>query len=221
MSWTADWRPLSASENLSTSADPATVTRGPVDESQTVVQAKVDLPDIDFPSTRYYWTVVPVDYQVQPDQRRTSSKERRVRRCRDRRRMPARRVASRASARRATASAPATAREPRSSRACQPGRTLPQLDASATHGLLHAARRVGARDRSHRLSGAVVEVAVPMARHRSGEDVRDLGDPHPSVGDVVLPDPRSQPDADRRAEMAWSSPVAIKVATPKFTISGG
>ena len=39
---------------------------GTTDESQSVVQARVDLPDVDFPSTRYYWTVVPVDFQTNP-----------------------------------------------------------------------------------------------------------------------------------------------------------
>ena len=33
---------------------------GPADESASVVGTRVDLPDIDFPTTRYYWTVVPV-----------------------------------------------------------------------------------------------------------------------------------------------------------------
>ena len=35
-----------------------------MDESSTVVGTRVDLPDIDFPTTRYYWTVVPVVWAV-------------------------------------------------------------------------------------------------------------------------------------------------------------
>jgi len=35
-------------------------TAGTTDPSQIVASAKVDLPDLNFPTTRYYWTVVPV-----------------------------------------------------------------------------------------------------------------------------------------------------------------
>jgi len=73
ITWSADWRPMTASETLSTSTTGTTTTGtstattdAPADESQSVVQARVDLPDIDFPSTRYYWTVVPVQFQTNP-----------------------------------------------------------------------------------------------------------------------------------------------------------
>jgi len=67
LTWSADWRPLTATESSSTTtAATPPPTDGPTDESQTVVQARVDLPDIDFPSTRYFWTVVPVVYAVNP-----------------------------------------------------------------------------------------------------------------------------------------------------------
>lgn len=76
VSWTADWRPLLASESIveqqeSASTDPTVAS----DESKNVVQARVDLPDVDFPSTRYYWTVVPVDFQKNPTYDEDSAKE--------------------------------------------------------------------------------------------------------------------------------------------------
>ncbi len=49
---TADGAQVVPNENTK-GVDGATDTR-------TVVNAKIDLPDIDFPTTRYYWTVVPV-----------------------------------------------------------------------------------------------------------------------------------------------------------------
>lgn len=65
ITWLADWRPMVASESK-TVVSSAPPVGGPTDESQTIVQARVDLPDIDFPSTRYFWTVVPVDFRVNP-----------------------------------------------------------------------------------------------------------------------------------------------------------
>jgi hypothetical protein len=66
----ADWRKVVASETkVTTSGSGSTTTTDPStgeDESKTVVQARVDLPDIDFPSTRYYWTVVPVEFLTNP-----------------------------------------------------------------------------------------------------------------------------------------------------------
>ncbi len=80
--WTTDWRPIVTNESQvtastsssgsgatgsggSTASDPNAASGNP-DESQTVVGATVDLPDIDFPTTRYYWTVVPVIWAEYP-----------------------------------------------------------------------------------------------------------------------------------------------------------
>src|SRR4029077_7804779 len=56
------WRPIVSNEV----ADGGGTTAGAAttDESATVVGTRVDLPDIDFPTTRYFWTVVPVTWQV-------------------------------------------------------------------------------------------------------------------------------------------------------------
>ncbi|MGL6278709.1 MAG: hypothetical protein ACRC50_04040 [Gaiella sp.] len=67
-----DWRAVVSSETrsaeTSTGGTPATGSEaGPVDESLTLVGSKVDLPDIDFPTTRYYWTVVPVTVATNAD----------------------------------------------------------------------------------------------------------------------------------------------------------
>ncbi|MFN8222928.1 MAG: hypothetical protein U0R50_06705 [Gaiellales bacterium] len=78
--WSADWRRLVASETIPDTAaasngTTSTEPSAPVDESANVVQARVDLPDIDFPSTRYYWTIVPVDFQANPTYDADSAKE--------------------------------------------------------------------------------------------------------------------------------------------------
>jgi hypothetical protein len=69
-----DWRPVVASESRgstgaagSTTVDP----NAPVDESASQLGSKVDLPDIDFPTTRYYWTVVPVQIAKNADETKT------------------------------------------------------------------------------------------------------------------------------------------------------
>lgn len=73
-----DWRAVVSSETRdasgstagSTSGSSGTTT-GPVDESATLLGSKVDLPDIDFPTTRYYWTVVPVKLATNADGTKT------------------------------------------------------------------------------------------------------------------------------------------------------
>ncbi len=65
ITWLADWRAVVASETTPASAAPTSTSTDP-DESQTVVQARVDLPDLTFPSTRYFWTVVPVAFLTNP-----------------------------------------------------------------------------------------------------------------------------------------------------------
>ena len=44
----------------------ASGSAGTTDPNQIVVGAKVDLPDLNFPTTRYYWTIVPVVIFVDP-----------------------------------------------------------------------------------------------------------------------------------------------------------
>ena len=72
--FTNDWRPVTASESRSStpgsasgSTSGSTETSGSGDDS-SVIGARVDLPDIDFPTTRYYWTVVPVVLTSSPDE---------------------------------------------------------------------------------------------------------------------------------------------------------
>ena len=196
-------------------------TDGPVDESQTVVQAKVDLPDIDFPSTRYYWTVVPVDFQYNPTNDTTSSKEKKgyvdVETPQDA--CQAGRVASfgKESDGVRTGNGAGT---PFVSGLSPDGRFLNSTRARPTvYSTPLVAWQPATGATAYQVQWS--KTRYPWRAARNGEDVRHLGDPQPSVGHVVLPDPRSQPDADPTAEMAWSLPVAIKVAAPKFTISGG
>lgn len=77
-----DWRSVVASETRSTDAAGSSagsagsgsngaVETGPVDESLTLLGSRVDLPDIDFPTTRYYWTVVPVTISTNADGTKT------------------------------------------------------------------------------------------------------------------------------------------------------
>ena len=60
-----------AKEGPTFGADGATLvtneaTSGSTDATQVALGAKVDLPDLNFPTTRYYWTVVPVVILVDP-----------------------------------------------------------------------------------------------------------------------------------------------------------
>ena len=66
----ADWRPVHGERGSDVGRrnrnTRAAVHRRNDGRVQTVVQARVDLPDVDFPSTRYFWTVVPVAFQTNP-----------------------------------------------------------------------------------------------------------------------------------------------------------
>jgi hypothetical protein len=62
--WSNDWRPIVSNEISTGTGATATAPGTDVDESATVIGTRVDLPDIDFPTTRYYWTIVPVTWQV-------------------------------------------------------------------------------------------------------------------------------------------------------------
>jgi uncharacterized membrane protein YgcG len=84
--WSNDWRPITSNEVAATAGGSSGGTGGSsgtsgssssssggsgsstgggtIDESASVVGTRVDLPDIDFPTTRYYWTVVPVVWAV-------------------------------------------------------------------------------------------------------------------------------------------------------------
>jgi hypothetical protein len=62
--WSNDWRKITSNEIPLAAAGGTTTAPSTDDESATVVGTRVDLPDIDFPTTRYYWTVVPVTWKV-------------------------------------------------------------------------------------------------------------------------------------------------------------
>jgi len=57
----------SVTQSGSSGAAAASGSAGTTDASQIVTGAKVDLPDLNFPTTRYYWTVVPVVIYVDPN----------------------------------------------------------------------------------------------------------------------------------------------------------
>ena len=58
----ADYVPFVTNEAVKSAAKDSKAAEGTsADPSQLVKGAKVDLPDTGFPTTRYYWTVVPVD----------------------------------------------------------------------------------------------------------------------------------------------------------------
>jgi len=65
----ADGSAITTNESVgsdSSSSGSSTGSTGTTDPSQVVTAAKVDLPDLNFPTTRYYWTVVPVVIYVDP-----------------------------------------------------------------------------------------------------------------------------------------------------------
>jgi hypothetical protein len=79
----ADWRPVVASETRGGTGAPTGGSSGgttvdpnaPVDESSSQLGAKVDLPDVDFPNTRYFWTVVPVEIASNADETKTGYRD--------------------------------------------------------------------------------------------------------------------------------------------------
>ena len=101
-----------------------------------------------------------------------------------------------------------------------PERAVADDDRTTADRVLDAARRLEARHRSHRVSGAVVALEVPVAR--DGDRSRPTRHRHCSTsapepgttGFAVSTRPRSA-----AAEMAWSAPVRVKVARPTFSIS--
>jgi len=63
----ADGAAITTNETVASSDSGSTDgSAGTTDPSQIVTGAKVDLPDLNFPTTRYYWTVVPVVIYVDP-----------------------------------------------------------------------------------------------------------------------------------------------------------
>ncbi len=217
VAWTADWRPFTATETVPASTTTApTTTDGPVDESQTVVQARVDLPDVDFPSTRYYWTVVPVDNQVNPSDE--------------------------------TKFGYVDVETPQD--ACQAGRVAsfgkesdgvrtgnssgtPFVSGLAPNGRFM--NSTGARPTVYSTPLVAWEPATGATAYqvqwsKTRYPWRAAGTVKTFATSMILSLPsgtwyyriRGLNQAQiRRAEMAWSAPVALKVATPKFTISGG
>jgi hypothetical protein len=220
VSWSADWRPVLASENITTSAEPV-ATEGPVDESQTVVQAKVDLPDIDFPSTRYYWTVVPVDFVYNPTNDSTSSKEKKgfvdIESPQDA--CQAGRVASfgKESAGVRTGNGSGT---PFVSGLSPDGRFLNSTHPRPT---VYSTPLVA-------WEPAVGATAYQVEWSKTRYPWRATGAVKTFATSAILTLPSGtwyyrirglNQTQMRRAEMAWSSPVALKIAAPRFTISGG
>ena len=101
--WSNDWRPIVSNEVADSTAAGGRDGRRDADPTTSrahVIGTRVDLPDIDFPTTRYYWTVVPVTWKVNDSDPTIKSAGGTPRR----RRTPAPRAASRASARRASRS---------------------------------------------------------------------------------------------------------------------
>jgi hypothetical protein len=218
--WTADWRALSASENLLTApVDAAPGTSA--DESQTIVQAKVDLPDIDFPSTRYYWTVVPVDFQENPTNDALSSKPK---------------VGF------------VDVESPQD--ACQAGRyasfgkesagvrTGNGAGAPFLSGLSPDGRFLNSTHPRPTVYStplvawepAIGATAYQVQWSKSRYPWRAAGTVKTFATSAILNLPSGtwyyrirglNQTQIRRAEMAWSAPVPLRVAAPKFTISGG
>jgi hypothetical protein len=220
VSWSADWRPLLASENLSAStATPP--PDAPVDESQTVVQAKVDLPDIDFPSTRYFWTVVPVDFQENPTNDTLAAKEKKgfvdIESPQDA--CQAGRVAS-------------FGKESDGVRTGN-GAGTPFVSGLSPNGRFLNSTRARPTVYSTPLVAwepATGATAYQVQWSKTRYPWRAAGTVKTFATSAILSLPsgawyyriRGLNQAQmRRAEMAWSPPVAVKVATPKFTISGG
>ena len=216
VTWTADWRPLSATENITNSSTTTAPPEATADESQTVVQARVDLPDIDFPSTRYYWTVVPVDYQINPsDDLKVGYVD---------------------------------VETPQD--ACQAGRVAtfgkesdgvrtgngagtPFVSGLSPNGRFLNSTRARPTVYSTPLvawAPATGATAYQVQWSKSRYPWRAVGTVETFATSSILSLSagtwyyriRGLNQAQiRKAEMAWSPPVAIKVATPKFTISGG
>ncbi len=221
LTWLSDWRPVIASETLSatTAPAPAPGTEAPTDESQTVVQARVDLPDVDFRSTRYFWTVVPVAFQQNPsyDDAATKAKKGYV-----------------------------DVESPQD--ACQAGRVLSfgkESDPAETgsgsgapfvSGLSPNGRFMNASRTSPTVFSTPLVAWKPVTGatayqvqwSRSRYPWRASGLVKTFATSTVLDLPTGKwyyrvrglnQTQLRRAEMAWSAPVAVRVAAPRFSIA--
>ena len=220
MSWTADWRPLLASESITTTPDsPSTDPTVSTDESKNVVQARVDLPDVDFPSTRYYWTIVPVDYQSNPTYDSDSGKEKKgfvdIESPQDA--CQAGRVASfgkeSAGVKTGSASAPFVS-------GLTPGGRF--LNSTHPKPIVYSTPLVA-------WEPATGATAYQVQWSRTRYPWRASGTVKTFATSAILnlaPGTwyyrvRGLNQAQmRRAEMAWSAPVAVRVAVPKFSIHG-
>ncbi len=150
---------------------------------------RVDLPDVDTSSTRYYWTVVPVGiivddagtftyYDAESPQDACESG----------------RMASFGKESRPVIT---TAGTPYVSGLSPKGRLLAQ--AEGDRSLLDASHRVATRCGGDRLRGAVVAFQVPVATARINPDLRDVLRAPAELRDLVLPRSRAQRRPGRHA----------------------
>lgn len=223
LTWLSDWRPVTASESLPATTTTTTPAAGeeapPTDESQTVVQARVDLPDVDFRTTRYFWTVVPVDFQQNPSYDDTATKAKK---------------------------GYIDVESPQD--ACQAGRVLSfgkQSDPAETgaasgapfvSGLSPNGRFLNAARKSPIVFSTPLVAWKPVTGatayqvqwSRSRYPWRSAGIVKTFATSTVLDLPAGKwyyrvrglnQTQLRRAEMAWSAPVAVKVAAPRFSIA--
>ena len=203
--------PSAKSENAKTYMADGT----PVIASETWGQndlVRVDLPDVDTSTTRYFWTVVPVGIIVDEDGTFTyydaespqdaceSGSRGQLRQgvaARDHRRGNAVRLGPLAEGPPARAGRPATGR------------------------LLDAARRMATGHRRDRLRGRSGRArSIPWRARGSVLTVRDLVRAPARLRRLVLPRPRTERSAGRHAGDDVVGAVAVKVVRPTFQIRG-
>ena len=202
--FTVDNAKVTTSERSAASSSP---TRARFVGSTAASVARVDLPDIDFPATRYYWTVVPVEPSEAAVRRLGQLIDTEV---------PQDACAaggSLASARRASPFRRfqhAVRRGPHAGR--PPARGCRQ-DAG---GLLDPTRGLGAGYRRDILRGAVVTDALSVAGAGLEADVLDLGRARPHPGQWYYRVRGLNQIQLRKPQMVWSAPIELTVAKPKF-----
>ncbi len=186
--YSADGLEFKTNEALGGEASEAGGSSATASSEQATPQVRVDLPDVDATTTRYFWTVVPVGIRVNDSGTyEYVDIDLAAGRLRDRARLDVRQALQA----RDHGLANAIRLGPDSQRQAPHGRRRP------ADGLLDASRRLGARGRSHLLRDPVVEDDVPVARERHPQDALDLEPPPPEAGPLVLPRARAQRRAGR------------------------
>ena len=207
----ADFAPFVTNEAVKGLKEGADTSGTSADKSQLVKGAKVDLPDTGFPTTRYYWTVVPVDAFTSEDGKGFEYRDLEL-----------------------PQDACAAGRVQSFSKASEPV-VIADGGAPYLSGMTPKGRLLAAARRSPSVYGsaviawrpAVAALQYEVQWSRTNYPWNAVGSKTTFATSAVLDLSPGRwfyrvrglnPDRIGKPQMTWSAPVAVRVASPTFTI---